>query len=106
MLLLLHLDRLMLLQGKRLALLLHRRLLTLQVLRFSLIARLHRRRGVNVAIGHKRLADGHARRTAVVHTGKLIPIGTGNMRNLQLRPHGRSVLFVACCKLGRSGSHL
>ena len=102
--------------------LLHRRSLTLFLWRGSqmllhwshrvllllpggLIACLHRRRCVNIAIGRKRMADNQVGRTALVNAGELTPVGAGNLLILQLRSHRGSVLFMASRQLGRSGAH-
>ena len=42
----------------------------------------------------------------MVYTGKLIPVGTGNVVVLHLRPHGRSVLFMESCQFCWSGPYL
>ena len=101
LMLLLLLNRLMLL-----LLLLLNRLMLLLLLRGGLIARLQRRRRVDVAIGRKRLVDGQTGRAAMVDAGELSPVGAGNVLILQLRPHGRSMLFMARSQFSRSGSHL
>ena len=101
LMLLLLLNRLMLL-----LLLLLNRLMLLLLLRGGLIARLQRRRRVDVAIGRKRLVDGQTGRAAMVDAGELSPVGAGDVLILQLRPHGRSMLFMARSQFSRSGSHL
>ena len=99
-LLLLHLGRLALL------LLLERWRLALYVFWGSLVARLHLGRHLDVAVCRERLADDHARRTAMVLAGKLSPVGTGSVFILQLRPHRGGMLFAVSDKLLWSGADL
>jgi hypothetical protein len=79
---------------------------SIALLRFRLIASLHRRRGSHIAICRKRLLDGHAGWAAMVYVGKLRPIGAGNVLILDLCPHGRSMLFMASRQFRGSGAHL
>ena len=96
---------LLLLRGPLTRLLL-RWLLALHVLRGSLIVCLYLCRHADVVVGRERLVDGHAGRAAMVHIGKLGPIGAGDMLILQLCPHWGSMLFMASRQLGGSGSNL
>lgn len=105
LLLLLHRGGLMLLlRWSHWALLLLHRMLLL--LRRGLIACFYHRRHTDVAIGRERLVDDQAGWTAMVHAGKLSSIGAGGVLILQLRTHGRSVLFLASRQFRRSGAHL
>jgi hypothetical protein len=100
------LTLLLLLHRSCLVLRLHRSHRTLLLLRSGLIAGLQRSRRVDVAIGRKRLIDGQIGWTAMVYAGELIPVGAGNVLILQLRPHGRSMLFVASRQFRGSGPDL
>jgi hypothetical protein len=68
--------------------------LMLLLLRNRLIVHLHRCRDSDVAIGGERLGDGQIGWTTMVDAGKLGPVGAGRMLILELRPHGRSMLFM------------
>jgi hypothetical protein len=57
------------------------------------------RRSFHVAIGRKRLVDGHMSRTAMVRAGKLVAIGAGRALILELGSHGRSMLLTHCYPL-------
>lgn len=67
---------------------------TLALLLRRLIAHMHRRRDFHVAIGSKRLIDGHISWTAMVDVCKLSAVGAGTMLIPHLRPHGRGMLFT------------
>ena len=96
---------LLLLRGPLTRLLL-RWLLALHVLRGSLIVCLYLCRHADVVVGRERLVDGHAGRAAMVHIGKLRPVGAGDVLILQLRSHGGGMLFVASRQLRGPGPHL
>ena len=55
-----------------------------------------RRRSLHVAVGRKRLLDGHIRRAAMICTGKLGAVGAGGALILELCSHGRSMLLPHC----------
>lgn len=52
-----------------------------------------RRRGFYVAVGRKRLVDGHVIRASMIRTRKLGTVGAGCALILDLCPHGRSMLL-------------
>lgn len=91
--------------GSSLALLLHRSHRRLFLLWRWLIARLHRRRSVDIAIGSERLAHHQTSRAAMVDAGELSLVGTGSMLILHLRLHWRSVFFMASRQFRGAGSH-
>jgi hypothetical protein len=74
--------------------------------RNRLIAHRCYRRGFHVAIGGKRLADGYAGGTAMIHVGKLGSIGARCTLILHLGLHGRGVRFVEGCQFLRSRPRL
>jgi len=76
------------------------------LLRRCLIVRLHCRGWADVAICRQRPADCKAGWTAMIYIGKLRPVGAGNVLILDLRTHGRSMLFMPCRQLRGSGSRL
>jgi len=76
------------------------------LLRFRLIARLHRRRGSHTAICRKRLLDGHAGWAAMVYAGKLRPVGAGDVLILDLCPHGRGMCLMTSRQFRGPGAHL
>lgn len=98
------LDSLPLLQLRSLALLLNRLMLLdwlvllldslMLLLGGGLVVSLQRGRGSDVAIGGKRLIDGHGGRAAMVDIGKLGPVGAGGPLILDLRPHGSGMLLA------------
>ena len=72
----------------------------------SLIVHLHGRRDSHVAIGRKRPVDSQIGWTAVVHAGKLSPVGAGGALIHDLRPHGRGMSFMTSRQFRGPGSHL
>jgi len=72
----------------------------------SLIVHLDRRRDSHVAIGRKRPVDSQIGWTAVVHAGKLSPVGAGGALIHDLRPHGRGMSFMTSRQFRGPGSHL
>ena len=100
--LLLSLNRLvllLLLNRLVLLLLLNRLMLLLELWRLvlllgPLIVHLHRCRHSDVAVCRKRLVDDQTGWPGMVDAGKLGPVGAGKVLVLDLRPHGRSMLFM------------
>ena len=80
--------------------------LALLLLRSSLIAHRRYRWGPHIAIGCKRPADGHAGRAAMIHVGKLSPVGAGSTLVLHLRRHGCSVRLTQRAQFRGSRPHL
>ena len=76
------------------------------LLRSFLIARLQSRRSSHVVVCRKRLADREAGRTAMIHTGKLSPIGAGGALILELRRHGRGMRRMQRRQFCGSRTHL
>jgi len=92
--------------GARLLNLTGMRLRSAALLRFRLIAHLHRRRHADVAVCRERLAGGHAGRAAMVDVRKLRAVPAGGLLILHLSPHGLCVSLAASRQLRRSGSNL
>ena len=55
-----------------------------------------RRWSFDIAIGRKRLVDGHVSRTAMIRSGKLVAVGGGGSLILELRLHGRGMRLPHC----------
>ena len=98
------LRRCLVLLLRRLLMLLRRGYWTLLELR--LLLALDRGGDPNVSISCERLADNRAGRTAMIDVGKLRPVCAGSLLMLDLRSHGRRVLFAARRHFRRPGPHL